>query len=410
MRAAVLLFAGAALVSPAIARGDVVILPGKVDVVVDRRAPECVRFAAAEMTNLLSKVLGAEIPVVNGFVEERAAIVLGSNSWSRAAGLRPERLPRDGFEIKAEGSRVFIAGADDPKSCPERLVKTGGYPRTELSTLFGVYEFLERYAGCRFYFPGDIGTITPRAESLSVPEGMFSKSPDFTVRYVYLSWDGDGYGPKNAKGEYPEKSLNWFRLRMETTKTSCCHGMNSFRYPDRFGATHPEYFCLGADGKRRSAATRKGNRYDIGVGHLCYSSAITNVIYEDVKERLLKGAKYVDVMPQDGFGRCQCPECQAKMRKDTKDSPASELVWGWCSALGKRLIDAGVPGGITMMAYSPYRRVPDIDVPTNVLVMVAEEGPWQKVKPEAFAKANGEVRAWAEKMRHTVWVWTYPQK
>ena len=160
----------------------VTLAAGSTDVVIEKGAPATVRFAAAEMTNLLSKVFGAAVPIVHDFVPGRAAIVLGSNGWSRAAGLRPETLPRDGFQVKAEGGRVYIAGADDPKSHPDWLVNTGGYPRTEMSTLFGVYEFLERYAGCRFYFPGEIGTITPRSASLAVPDGQFSKSPDFTVR------------------------------------------------------------------------------------------------------------------------------------------------------------------------------------------------------------------------------------
>lgn len=388
----------------------VTLAAGSTDVVIEKGAPATVRFAAAEMTNLLSKVFGAAVPIVHDFAPGRAAIVLGSNGWSRAAGLRPETLPRDGFQVKAEGGRVYIAGADDPKSHPDWLVNTGGYPRTEMSTLFGVYEFLERYAGCRFYFPGEIGTITPRSASLAVPDGQFSKSPDFTVRYVYLSGDGDGYGPRNAKGGYPEKSLNWMRLRMETERTPCCHGINSFNYPERFGATHPEYFQLRADGTRCTNLTYNGSRHDYRIRHLCYSSAITNVIYEDVRERLLKGERYVDVMPQDGSAQCLCDLCRPRYRTDTKDSPATEHIWGWCAALGRRLIDNGVPGEITMMAYSPYRRVPDFPLPTNILVMVAEQGPWQKVDPAGFARANGEVKAWAEKIGRKVWVWTYPHK
>ena len=393
-----------------VAFAAVTLTAGRTEVVVEEKAPACVRFAADEMTNLLSKVFGEAVPVVHDFTPGRAAIVLGTNRWSVAAGLRPERLPRDGFEIQTRADRVYIAGADDPRSNPQALVKTGHYPRTELSTLFGVYEFLERYAGCRFYFPGEIGTITPRAESLTVPEGGFTKSPDFTVRYVYLGGDGAGYGERNARGEYPEKSLNWFRLRMETERTPCCHGINSFNYPERFGATHPEYFCLDKDGNRCTNLTFNGSKYDYRIRHLCYSSAITNVIFEDVKERLLKGARYVDVMPQDGSAPCHCDLCRPKYRTDTKDSPATEHIWGWCAALGQRLIDEKVPGKITMMAYSPYRRVPDFPIPTNILVMVAEQGPWQKVKPDAFAKANAEIKAWAEKIGRKVWVWTYPHK
>ena len=383
-----------------------------IDVVIDGSAPPCVRFAASEMTNLLSKVLGAPVPIVHQPEEGRVSIVLGTNIWSRAAGLAPEKLPRDGFEIKVSGGRIFIAGADDPKSHPEWLVDTGGYARTELSTLFGVYEFLERYAGCRFYFPGDIGTITPECESLDVPETGFTKSPVFTARSVYLPGDGDGYGLRKADGKYPEKSLNWMRLRMETTRIPCCHGLNSFRYADRFRDGHPEYFALLEDrpgGELRRDVDPK-RKLAFHFGQLCHSSGVRDVLARDVRRRFAAGAKYVDVMPQDGFARCLCPECTAAyVHPDDRDW-ATELVWGKTADLARGLLDDGVEGMLTMMAYSPYRRIPDFDVPTNILVMVAEQGPWQKVRPDAFKKANGEVRGWAEKMGRKVWLWTYPHK
>ena len=49
-------------------------------------------------------------------------------------------------------------------------------------TLFGVYAFLERFAGVRMYFPGELGTCVPRAERIIVPEGRVEESPAFSVR------------------------------------------------------------------------------------------------------------------------------------------------------------------------------------------------------------------------------------
>ena len=385
---------------------------GAVEVVIAEKAPRCVLFAAAEMTNFLSRAYRCAVPISTSFTPGRKSIVLGDCEWSRAAGISTDSFVRDEFAIRVvpgEG-RIYIAGKDDPKSNPGWAITVGGYPRTEASTLFGVYEFLERFFGCRFYFPGEFGEIVPQTAKVRVPGGDYGRKPAFTVRYVYLSGDGEGYlAPTNRWGRYSEKALNWMRLRMETKGTPCCHGINSFRYPERFGTTHPEYFQLRPDGTRCTNVTINGVR-DYRVGHLCFSSAITNVIYADVKERFLKGAQYVDVMPQDGFGPCQCTECQSRFRKDLSYAPASEYVWGWVAALGRRLIDEKVPGTLTMMAYSQYRRVPDIPLPTNLLVMVAETGPWQKVNKEAFARANEEVAAWAKKIGRKVWVWTYPHK
>ena len=71
----------------------VTLLPGSVEVVVEASAPRTVRFAACEMTNFLSRVFGKDVPIVAAPTAERVPIVLGDCARTRAAGLRPDRLP-----------------------------------------------------------------------------------------------------------------------------------------------------------------------------------------------------------------------------------------------------------------------------------------------------------------------------
>ena len=387
----------------------------KTEVVIAKDAPRCVRFAADELTNFLSRAFGTTIPLANAFTPGKAAITLGNNAWSQAAGICVEGFVRDEFAIRADPAtqRIYITGKDDPKSNIRQAVTVGGYPRTEASTLFGVYEFLERFFGCRFYFPGAFGEIVPPARTVSVPAGDWGKKPVFTVRYVYLSGDGEGFlSPTNRWGRFPEKALNWMRLRMETKGTPCCHGINSFKYVDRFLESNPEYFALMKDrstGKlRRDTDPKRKMAYHFG--QLCHSSKVRDVLAKDVRKRFADGAKYVDVMPQDGFAKCLCPSCTAAYVHPQDRNWATELVWGKTAELARGLLNDGVEGMLTMMAYSPYRRVPDFDLPTNILVMVAENGPWQKVNPEELKRANDEVKAWARKIGRKVWVWTYPHK
>ena len=54
------------------------------EVVVAPDAPPTVRFAAAEMTNYLSRVLGHAIPIIPAPTEGRYAIILGTNAWPKA--------------------------------------------------------------------------------------------------------------------------------------------------------------------------------------------------------------------------------------------------------------------------------------------------------------------------------------
>jgi hypothetical protein len=126
-----------------------------------------------------------------------------------------------------------------------------------------------------------------------------------------------------------------------------------------------------------------------------------------------KYGKWVDIMPEDAFSACFCKGCQeaygeAYEKKDP--NYASELMWGVTAEIGNRLLKDGVPGNITMMAYTPYRRVPEFEIPSNVWVMVAETGPWSLTNPDDLKKQYDEIRAWRRKVGHKVWIWTYPSK
>ena len=149
------------------------------------------------------------------------------------------RADRDGYVIEACSNVVRIVGNDDDvanvdatAALPDEAIWQPCFRR---GTLFGVYAFLERFAGVRMYFPGELGTCVPRAERIAVPEGRVEESPAFSVRrYGYE--DGsvasellDDLVGRDAPiapqmDETDFKRLNWYRLRMETYHLRCCHG------------------------------------------------------------------------------------------------------------------------------------------------------------------------------------------
>ena len=297
-------------------------------------------------------------------------------------------------------------------------------------TLFGVYDFLEKAAGVRFYFPGELGTIVPRKTSISVPTGDSSVTPAFVVRRPYLAKDGrwPGETDDNLSRNTP-KCWTWLRQRFSTYRFQCVHGQTQMRLHERFAKTHPEYFALLKDG-RRGCDPGVENKYLQDM--ICQSSAVWDEIFEDAKAYLsgqpasVRGIPDLrrkgrfawggnaargmfDVMPADGMMRCECAACQAAYDKSpSRRDYATDLLWGQTAKVAKRLIDENVPGFLTMMAYSPYRTVPTVDIPTNVLVMVAEEGPWSSAAEIDVQEA--EVAAWTRKMKRTIWMWTYPGK
>ena len=411
-----------------------VLAPGETEVVVAQDAPKTVLFAVEELTNFLAQAFGAPVPVVATATPGKKAIFLGDSEEARKAGIDVSAMKRDAFAIVSEKDRVFIAGRDDPKEDTHKAIyskHTGVWAQLhEHATLFGVYEFLERFAGVRMYFPGELGTIVPRSAQIIVPEGRIDVAPAFLERNYSAYNDGIWYeGDERDMQLLPARKLNYTRNRMQTTYIPCCHGSNGFRIQERFSKDHPEYMALFKKGDLlvRDLDPAETRHHP---GQLCHSSAVYDELFEDIRSyirgdgpkvrgltvasrpgwsRMTFRRPWVDVMPQDGFIPCRCEKCKAAFG-EMKGDYATELVWGRTVELANRLRKEGVDARITQMAYHPYRSVPSVDIPDNVDVMVAEAGPWSASNPSALAREQDEIRRWNEKIGRKVWIWTYPNK
>ena len=160
-----------ALTAGSVLAGTVALERGNCSIVVAPKAPDATAFAAEELQAMLGEVLGARPPIVRAPTETGTSVILGENEWSRAAGLDAASLERDAFVIRAEEpARIYICGRDDAAdNLRWRLGKDVPGGNGQHATLFGVYEFLERFAGCRFFFPGEFGTVLPKTERIEVP-------------------------------------------------------------------------------------------------------------------------------------------------------------------------------------------------------------------------------------------------
>ena len=359
------------------AHADVVIDRGT-EIVLPRGAPYATHLAAEELNFFLERVFGGALPVVAERTGGNTAIVLGG-----VQGRDDPAAPhdRDGYVIETVSNAVFIAGNDDDVADVDA---TAALPREAIwqpcyrrGTLFGVYAFLERYAGVRMYFPGELGTCAPRAERIAVPEGRVEESPAFsTRRYGYE----DGPVAQDVlagMGETGFKRLNWYRLRMETYHLRCCHGAK----------TH----CLSPD---------------------TWAGLYTNAC-EAIEKAKGGGPVVFDAMPKDGLTwarHCGCDWCMANVPFSKFDIGfATDLVWRRTAELAGRIKSKFPHARVSQMSYIPYARIPDEDIPDNVDVFVARRGPWAEGSAIG-AREKGEVAAWHAKLGRKVTLWNYPDK
>ena len=407
----------------------IVVKDGKsnVEIVVHKASSPVVRYAAEELRKRLVQATNADIKIVAKRTGAIPAIILGDNKWIRALGIDVNKLPRDGFVIKRVVDTIVIAGKDDPYIVPAKMIRRGYWAQMyQRATLFGVYSFLEQFVGIRYYFPGEMGTVIPKQKTLSVPAMDIIEAPDLIQRAV--SWyHGQGFKKGNRKDDFERGNLELYRLRGQTRHIPNCHGLSRVGLSERFAESHPEYFALLKNGKRDNDMSLPGHR-----GHLCYmNKSLQNEVYKDAAAFLTeKPASYrqvrhkygcswdnsgfqpgfFNVMPQDGLGvdqYCQCPLCIPYTHHDK----VGEMIWQFVSDIASKVKKNGIPGYITSMAYGICKTVPKVDLPDNVLIMLALSGPWMEQNPDVQKMQDQYIVDWNKKVApYKVWLWNYANK
>ena len=387
------------------------------------------QLAAGELQKYLSEATRQNIPLVKTPTGRALSLIVGDNTLLRQAGMNPDSLPDQGFFIRRIGNQIFIAGLDSKTDNPANNKWRMWFDR---GTISGVYDFLERFAGCRFYFPGRLGTIVPKNTDFALPEKInIIDRPDFisrkTSKYLGKSW----YDTQKEYNGITGENLQILRNRLETYEIPCNHGLAQWQYGSRFEKTHPEYFALMPDGRRYHSPTLPMTT------HLCFSSGVKEQIYQDAKGYLtgrpsseygLKhwningayGRSIYNIMPQDWFYVCCCPGCQKLFGSKERQyithpehfQKISNGLWKFTADIANRLKTEGVKGYITQMSYLPYHRVPQVDLPDNLLVMAAVAGPWKNGRQAAALQKEDDQRLadWNKKLKKRVWIWTYSYK
>lgn len=386
-----------------------------------REQTQLLKFAAGELRDLLQKA-GVSATVAAGAVKETPGvlnIVLGARNGEE------KKLPLEGFVIRKVKNTVYIYGRDSKQEHPAQNRFSQWYER---STLTGVYDFLERFAGIRFYFPGDFGTYIPRRNKLVLPEKIdIMESPDKRLRffsYFIGKWpEGEVNNFKGVKGTI----LNILRLRFTEYPLAYSHGLAHLGFIRRYAKSHPEYFALMEDGKRYC---QPGMPH---TGQLCFSSGIREEIYRDMvsafrgepaSKRQVRGfagnsfiwnpkatfsSGLFCVMPQDWMFWCCCAKCakiapggRAALNQEKYHRAVNEFIWNMTAEFANRLKKDKIKGTVMQMSYPPYELIPQCKIPDNVRVLVALTGD-EKVGDE-------RLRMWNKKTGTKPLIWTYPGK
>ena len=146
--------------------------------------------AAAVLREAFEKCLGCkppqleeDDPKVSGF---KYVIALGTTKWSEKLGLKPDELPREGFEIRTFPGGVCIAGMDGFRIDGFYDIYNWKCGRLTCNgTEQGAIDFVERFLDVRKFTNRGKGlwTVMPKRTELVVPACAYRDHPRYWTRW-----------------------------------------------------------------------------------------------------------------------------------------------------------------------------------------------------------------------------------
>jgi hypothetical protein len=274
-------------------------------IVVGKQAGEDEMFSAEELQSYIKKISGALIPIKKDDEEFPGNVIaVGRNKTNANANLAVDKLEREGFRIKTSGNVLSLAGKDDA------------------GTQFAVYSFLEKYLGVRWLWPGDLGEVVPKMQTIEVGQINDTNQPDFKWRNRGPGgalW-GATTGPTEMHArelllgitrEHQKEVELWEkRNKWGGMKIYGGHCLGEIFPPEKYGKTHPEYYAL-VNGKRDVPGADYDYKHE---GQICTTNPeVVKVVVQWVRNFLDEHPDYdgVHITLNDGGGFCECEKCRA---------------------------------------------------------------------------------------------------
>ena len=287
-------------------------------IVIPTEASECEIYAAEELQKYLQKSTGAKLAIVtdsSGVQLGDKLLSVGATRFVNEAELETKNLNVDGFKLKTEEDTLLIKGERDR------------------GTLYGVYDFCEKFIGARFLTPEF--EYVPALETLTLYEADVTEIPDVEMRTRFeeaVSTNMAGAarmrltGPENPKGAAAAK----FGGGYKDDFMGDMHAYNGLVSYTVYGeATSGHVFCENPDECEKHTDWFATPTDNSGEGdpypQWCLSNGLTDdgevanekgtlmqAAISAVKARILEYpiGRYVAFGQNDNRNVCNCEDCE----------------------------------------------------------------------------------------------------
>jgi len=258
-------------------------------------ASESEKWAAKELQHWMKEISGVELPLLPedpGY--KGPQIFIGTSSQSSESSQSSQSpSAEESFHYYNSGPNIFI---------------TGGRQR---GTMYGVFEFLERELGCRWYTP--TVNVIPKREELKFIWFDHAEKPGIRVRNDFYF---EAFDPIWATRNKMNGAMGYREQPGGIESYWAVHTFYPLMPPTEFYKKHPEYYSL-IDGKRIYERAQ-----------LCLTNPdVLRMITDRIKKRMRESPEYLiyDVSQNDWHNPCQCDKCQAIVK--AKGGESGLIIW-----------------------------------------------------------------------------------
>ncbi|MEW6359861.1 MAG: DUF4838 domain-containing protein [Planctomycetota bacterium] len=342
-------------------------------IVLPNEASDLLKTAAQEMRDLVKEASDAEMEIKPARPEGMVAIHVGHSPYVDGLKIDLGKLDDDGYVIQfPDPGNIVILGP------------------TDHGTLFGVYEFLERYVGVRWLMPGPDGVDAPKQATIKVPTEPVRGEPAFFSRLFS--------GLKGAA------HVEWAQHNRMHGRVSFHHNLLNLFPPKEYIKTHPDFFPV-----------HKGERYFPAPEHIHHGWQLCFAAPGIVDEAIKNINKFFDEHPEatsyslgvnDSSGHCECEKCRA-MDPGRKNfigrDHLSDRYFTWANQVVEGVLKKHPDKFFGCLAYSEIAEPPDrVKVhPRIIPYMTYDRMKW--IHPVLRAQGEEMTKAWAKMCPTFAW-------
>jgi hypothetical protein len=325
---------------------------------------------AVELQKYIEQASGAKLPIVNEDklteTENKAPKIYVGPCNKTSGVIDVSKLQPEGFVILTKEGDIFIVGHDVTDS---GIVVTG--------TLYGVYEFLERFLGVRWLMPTTLGEVVPKTASVQVDDVNIKQQPLLWQRNIRDCHTHIEYGrmENTIKGwggsvegwqKFFARDITgpWFIRNRIGSRVKLEYGHAYNGWWDKYHVQYPDYFAMQSDGTRDNTNVRE---------QFCTSNPGLWDLIAKEKIKELKGnprQTAVSISPNDDGDNkfCMCGKCAAmdppgspKLYEGAKREPGiplSDRHFKFYNEIAKRVGKEVPDRYLGAYAYWPYKELP----------------------------------------------------